>query len=257
MTRVSSPSVSLSSKGLKPKRALAYQDPKPEEDSAGHRKGKGTVVLCTGQDDTKAQVDDAGDDVNGLGKDRREGIPCVLTRISIAITCIPPRPQHQQHDTKGMCPTTPQTHPQHFGLCSPEAADLERRHGGLDGAGDQLGCPWVCGRDDLCDDPHAAGFRHRGCHYLQRPRDGGGPVLGPCVECCHLLTGDIPHPILHPVPHPVPCTSLSLAYAVAPGPLGSLGGVRGLPCRCPLVCRGSLFAEVLSGPSCSMRQLCQ
>lgn len=74
MTRGSSP-ISLGSKGLKPKRALAYQNPKPKEDSAGHRKGEDAVVLCTGQDDTKAQVDDASDDVNGLGKDRREGVP--------------------------------------------------------------------------------------------------------------------------------------------------------------------------------------
>lgn len=180
----------------------------------------------------------------------------MLTRISTAITCVPPRSQHQQHDAKEMCPTTPQTHPQHFGLCFPEAADLERRHGGLDGAGGQLGCPWVCGRDDLCDDPHAARFCHRGCHYLQRPGDGGGPVLSPCMECCQ-PDGDISHPILRPMRHPAPCTSLSLACAAAPGLLGNLGGLQGLQCCCPLIRRGSLFAEVLSGPSCSMRQLCQ
>lgn len=49
-----------------------YQDPKPEEDPAGHRERR-VLVLRRCQDDPEADVDNSSEDVDGLGKDEGEG----------------------------------------------------------------------------------------------------------------------------------------------------------------------------------------
>lgn len=64
-------------------------------------------MLCRSQDDPEAEVNDAGDDVDGLGKDRGEGSPGtagVSARMGIAVSRVPPLSHCHRHGTEGLCP---------------------------------------------------------------------------------------------------------------------------------------------------------
>lgn len=62
-------------------------------------------MLRRSQDDPEAEVNDAGDDVDGLGKDKGEGCPgTVLVRTGIAVSPVPPLSCCHQHGTEGLYP---------------------------------------------------------------------------------------------------------------------------------------------------------